>query len=208
MGRTPRLLTRNRSPSCRQRGGVGTELAIEPTTTSDAQLIARSLRDPEAFVAVFERHFDAVQRYARGRAEPAYVDDVVADTFETAFRRRADYDTSRPTALPWLLGIAINQIRRRRREERTRARLLPRLFVRDEAPAPARDSFGAARLRALLAGLREEDRDLLLLYACVELTYEECAEALGLPVGTVRSRLHRSRARLRAELERHGRGDE
>ncbi len=178
-----------------------TELAIAPTTTSDAQLIARSVRDPEAFVAVFERHFDAVHRYARARARADYIDDIVADTFETAFRRRGDYDTGRPNALPWLLGITINQIRRRRRDERTRARLLPRLFVRDEAPPPASDPVGAVRLRALLGHLREEDRDLLLLYACVELSYDECAEALGLPVGTVRSRLHRARARLRAQLE-------
>ena len=196
------------APIVLTRTSVGTELAIEPATASDAELIGCSLREPAAFVAVFERHFDAVHRYARARTRPALVDDVVAETFEVAFRRRLDYDRTRPNALPWLLGIAINQIRRGRRDEQRRARLLPRLFVRDDTPATASDPVDAARLRGLLADLREDDRDLLLLYACVELTYEECAEALGVPVGTVRSRLHRLRARLRVQLQRQGRSDD
>jgi RNA polymerase sigma factor (sigma-70 family) len=172
---------------------------------TDAEAIERSLSDPEAFGVVFERHVALLHRFARVRLGDSEAADLVAGTFEVAFRRRGDYDLTRADARPWLIGIAVNLIRRNRRDRGRALRTLARLFVHDEVEdrnlERAVASDGVAALRDLLSGMREEDKDLLLLHACLDLTYEECAEVLRVPVGTVRSRLHRLRAPLRTRLE-------
>jgi len=175
---------------------------------TDAEAIERSLSDPEAFGVVFERHVAHLHRFARVRVSDTDAADLVAGTFEVAFRRRGDYDLARADARPWLLGIAVNLIRRSRRDRGRALRTLARLFVYDEVDDRSLEravaSDGVAALRDLLSGMREEDKDLLLLHACLDLTYEECAEVLRLPVGTVRSRLHRLRAPLRARFDAYG----
>ncbi len=134
-------------------------------------------------------------------------DDVVADTFLAAFRRRQGYDLRRPDARPWLYGIAANLIGKHRRAE---VRML-RAFARTGA-APAVDghadrsdnrvSAAAVQrdLAAALAGLSAGDRDVLLLIAWADLSYEETATALEIPIGTVRSRLNRARRKVREVL--------
>ncbi|MBA3735274.1 MAG: sigma-70 family RNA polymerase sigma factor [Actinobacteria bacterium] len=172
---------------------------------TDAEAIERSLSDPEAFGVVFERHVALLHRFARVRVGDGEAADLVAGTFEIAFRRRGDYDLTRSNARPWLIGIAVNLIRHNRRDRGRALRTLARLFVYDEVEDRSLEravaSDGVAALRDLLSCMREEDKDLLLLHACLDLTYEECAEVLRLPVGTVRSRLHRLRAPLRTRLE-------
>jgi RNA polymerase sigma factor (sigma-70 family) len=171
---------------------------------SDAVAIGRSVADPDAFVAVFERHFSLIHRYLRVRVGDSDADDLAAQTFEIAFRRRAAYDGSREDARPWLFGIAARLVSEHRRRQRRATAGLRRLFFHNQKRGDADErpsDDGAPDLRAALASVREEDRDLLFLYACVELSYEECAAALALPLGTVRSRLHRARERLRRELE-------
>lgn len=177
---------------------------------TDAEAIAFSLRDPEAFVVVFERHFSSIHRYLRVRVGAADADDLAAQVVEVAFRRRADYRGDSPDARPWLLGIATRVASEHRRRQRRGVAALGRLFVRDAGRFTSVDDpiDGSSELRAALACVRAGDRDLLFLHACVELTYEECAVALGLPVGTVRSRLHRARARLHRELESGLRAEE
>jgi RNA polymerase sigma factor (sigma-70 family) len=171
---------------------------------SDAQAILRSLTDPDAFVVVFERHFSLIHRYVRVRAGDTDADDLAAQTFEIAFRRRRDYDNAREDARPWLFGIAIKLLSEHGRRRRRSLNAFARLLARDARGAQdiaesSRD--GALELRRALASVRQEDRDLLFLHACLDLTYDECAVALGVPVGTVRSRLHRVRERLRRDLE-------
>jgi RNA polymerase sigma factor (sigma-70 family) len=173
---------------------------------TDADAIAASLADPEAFVTVFERYFSMIHRFLRVRVGDADADDLAAQTFEVAFRRRGDYDQSRTDARPWLFGIAIRLANEHHRRQRRLLAALGRLLAReaqegDAAADPPVEVDGAPELRAALAAVRAEDRDLLFLHACVELSYEECAAALGLPVGTVRSRLHRARVRLRRQLD-------
>lgn len=170
---------------------------------ADASLIAESSADPERFALVFDRHADDIHRYVSRRLGPDLADDVVSDTFLIAFRKRASYDLGRQDARPWLYGIASRLIRENRRAENRRNRLLAR------TPVPEPESFderSAARvtsaqlqprLAKVLTGLSAADRDLLLLVAWADLTYEECAAALGLPLGTVRSKLHRIRAKVR-----------
>jgi RNA polymerase sigma-70 factor (ECF subfamily) len=161
---------------------------------TDADAIARSLRRPDAFEVVFERHFRAVFRYLRRRAGAA-ADDLAAETFTRAFAGRAGYDLARPDARPWLFGIATNVLRAHHRDA-----YLPPIAVERAVDLDADDRLDAAsslaRHAALLRALPVEQREVLLLVAVAELTYEETAEALGVPVGTVRSRLHRARAAL------------
>ena len=182
-----------------------TEITDERVT--DTTLVARSLSDPEAFAELFDRHAALIHRYAARRLGAQAADDVMAETFAVAFQRRRDYDLERVDARPWLYGIATNLIRNHRRAEARRWRAMAR-EVGGAASEPEADS-AAARVTAqaargdlarVLAGLPSRQRDVLLLYAWAELEYEEIAQALGLPVGTVRSRLHRARAAMKEGL--------
>ena len=177
---------------------------VESERASDAEAIERSLRVPDAFAALFDRHGAEIHRYAARRLGTAAADDVMAETFAVAFARRDRYDRSRPDARPWLYGIATNLIRGHRRSEARRWRAMSREPSRAEAEPEAdraaeRLTARAARadLTLALARLPARQRDVLLLYAWADLDYDAIARALGIPVGTVRSRLHRARASIR-----------
>lgn len=175
------------------------------TELTDSELIERSMDQAEEFVAVFDRHFSVIHRFLQVRGD-GVADDLAAETFAVAFRRRGEYDGQHPDARPWLFGIAVNLLRTHRRSERRRLGALARLSGERavDSSQTVIERIDARRtvvsLRAALDALRPEDRELLLLHACVGLTYEEVAEALAIPSGTVRSRLHRLRARLRDGL--------
>ncbi|MEU6999042.1 RNA polymerase sigma factor [Nonomuraea sp. NPDC046570] len=173
----------------------------------DAALIRHSLREPPAFAALFDRHAPALHRYVTRRLGDSLADDVVADTFLAAFKRRARYDLGRPDARPWLYGIAANLIGKHHRGEIRSYRALARTGVDEVADSYAdrveeRVSAVAAHrdLARALATLSAADREVLLLIAWADLTYEEVAQALGIPIGTVRSRLHRARKKSRDAL--------
>jgi RNA polymerase sigma factor (sigma-70 family) len=178
----------------------------EHTEHVDARTIARSVDEPEAFAELFERHFSLVHRFLSLRAGEQSAGDLAAETFAIAFRRRADYDATRTDARPWLLGIAANLAHEQHRSERRRRDTLLRL-ERERPIALQHDALAAIgagpdseNLRAALAELAPEERDLLLLFGCVGLSYGEIAEALSLPLGTVRSRVHRLRHKLCGRL--------
>jgi RNA polymerase sigma-70 factor (ECF subfamily) len=156
------------------------------------------------FADVFDRHYDAVHRYLARRVGPDLADDLTAETFTQAFDVRLRYDAKYADARPWLFGIATNLMRHHHRGEGRRLRAYARL----DRPADSGDAFGGidGRLDAERAGpaiagalmtLSQGDRDALLLFAWADLRYEEIAVALGIPIGTVRSRLNRARGRLR-----------
>ncbi|MFB4266445.1 RNA polymerase sigma factor [Nonomuraea sp. GTA35] len=177
------------------------------TEVDDAEVIRRARSDPAAFSALFDRHAPALHRYATRRLGDELADDVVAETFLAAFRRLGRYDTAHRDARPWLYGIAANLIGKHRRAEVRAYRALARTGVDEVAEGytdrvEARVSAGAAQreLAAALARLSPEDREVLLMIAWADLSYEEVATALGIPVGTVRSRLHRARKKTRAAL--------
>src|SRR5579859_7233989 len=86
-------------------------------TGSDADLITRSLTAPEAFAAVFDRHFRAVHRYLARRIGRQRADDLTSQTFTVAFERRSTFRPGSVGARPWLLGIATNLLRNDRRSE-------------------------------------------------------------------------------------------
>lgn len=188
--------------------GIGTARA---DAESDASVIARSRDEPEAFAALFDRHADAVHRYAARRLGGEVADDLVAETFTTAFQQRHRYDPARGAgadARPWLFGIATNLVGRHRRAEARRFKAMarvPALADHDEPLADRAADRVVARavrreLAAALAALPARHRDVLLLVAWGDLGYGEAAQALGIPVGTVRSRLHRARGKLREAL--------
>ncbi|MFF9221870.1 RNA polymerase sigma factor [Streptomyces viridosporus] len=170
----------------------------------DAELIAASLEEPERFAALFDRHAPAIHQYVARRLGRDAADDVTAETFLTAFRIRARFDPARAGVRPWLYGIAAKQIGRHRREEVRALKLLARTGhdpVADSWTDSADDRLAAEAAARPLAGalaqLSAGDRHVLLLFAWADLGYQEIAEALDIPVGTVRSRLNRARRKLR-----------
>ena len=172
---------------------------------TDAEIFQRSIRDPDAFRAIFERHASAVHAYARKRLGMAG-EEILAQTFLTAFEKRGRFDLSYGSARPWLLGIATNIIRHHLREEREYLRSLGRV-AREQSEAPVDDvaRLDAQRMKpqliTALLSLSDEDRETFLLLALGQLTYEEVASALRIPIGTVRSRIHRSRTHLRERVD-------
>ena len=176
-----------------------------PSPEDDARLIERSGRHPEAFARLYDRHAPAIHRYVARRLGPDAADDLMAETFLIAFRKRRRYDPARADARPWLYGIATRLVARHRKAETARYLLLERLggeTAAEPVDTEARVSAQALRgpLARALADLPEVYREALLLVAWADLSYEEVAAALDVPVGTVRSRLSRGRARLRAAL--------
>jgi RNA polymerase sigma factor (sigma-70 family) len=158
------------------------------------------------FDEMFEAEFASLHAYLYRRLGGDTADDLTAETFTIAFRRWDEFDQSRPVR-PWLFGIAANLVRHHWRKER---RML-RAYARGSVEAVAREDevlaerleiggTGIRSLAAALAKLRHEERDVLLLCAWAELSDVEIAEALSLPVGTVKSRLHRARERMRNQL--------
>jgi len=172
---------------------------------SDSEVIAASLVDGEVFLAIFERHFASIHGYLRRRLGRDGAEDLAADVFATAFARRASFDLARADALPWLYGIATNLLRNHLRLEERQLRSLAEAnavsIASDQGPLGAllRSSLEPVLAQALLA-LSPQDRDVLLLFAWGELGYEEISWALGLPVGTIKSRLNRARSRVRDAL--------
>jgi RNA polymerase sigma-70 factor (ECF subfamily) len=174
----------------------------------DAQLIARSIDCPEDFSGLFDRHYDRIASYLRRRLDTGVAEDLAAQTFLVAFERRATYDRRRTDAAPWLYGIATNLLRRHHRSEARRWRAYATAGVREAQPdgdpveASALDARAAApALGDALGGLRRGDRDALLLFAWGELSYDEVARALDIPIGTVRSRINRARRRCATALD-------
>jgi RNA polymerase sigma factor (sigma-70 family) len=161
------------------------------------------------FADAFQEEFPQLHRYLYRRVGRDLADELAAETFATAYANWSRFDDARPLR-PWLYGIAANLLRHHWRSERrqleayARTGLDPVADDLDESVARADARVQRRQLAAVLAELQGRERDILLLHAWAGLTDTEIAEALGLPVGTVKSRLHRTRAYLRNRLERGG----
>ncbi|MEV0198659.1 RNA polymerase sigma factor [Nonomuraea sp. NPDC050691] len=177
-------------------------------TLDDAGVIAVSLTDPEAFGELFRRHSPRLHAYIRRRLGPTLADDVVAEAFATAFRQRERFD-GRSEFAAWLWGIASKVIARHHRQETRMYRAFARTGVdpaEEGVAEPVDDRVAAAaygpHLAKALASLSSQDRGAVLLLAWGELSYAEIAAALDLPLGTVKAKIHRARAKLRKALPR------
>nr|WP_206327011.1 RNA polymerase sigma factor [Streptomyces sp. S3(2020)] len=165
--------------------------------------------DHDAFGDLFDAYARSVYNHAyRLTGEWTTAEDVVSLTFLDAWRLRAKVDEEGGSLRPWLLGIATNVARNTRRAARRHAAAVARLpraeAVRDFADEIAGRLDDAAQLavvRTALARLRRAEREVLALCVWAGLDYAAAAEALGVPVGTVRSRLSRARTTLAKHME-------
>jgi RNA polymerase sigma-70 factor (ECF subfamily) len=181
---------------------VGHEQAVE---VDDSVLWSRARTgDGEAFGMLFERHARTIYNFCFRRVGNwATAEDLVSIVFLEAWRR-LDKSLPRGKELPWLLGIATNVVRNRRRAERRHATALRRVPRPGPEPSFADDSDQRVddeelmgRALRLVAQLPRREQEVFALCAWSQLSYEDAAIALRIPVGTVRSRLSRTRARLR-----------
>jgi RNA polymerase sigma-70 factor (ECF subfamily) len=158
-----------------------------------------------SFEAAFEAEFAPLHRYLARRLGFSVADELAAETFAVAFRSWDRLDPERPVR-PWLYGIAANLVRHHWRKERRMLRAYARtgidpVFAEDEAAVERADADARHQeLAGALAALRRDEREVLLLHAWADLTDSEIASALGLPVGTVKSRLSRTREKRRNQL--------
>lgn len=188
---------------------------------SDRELWSRAgAGDSDAFAAVFDRHRESVRAYcARRSGSLDAADDLVSIVFLEAWRRRADVDLVHDSVLPWLYGVAGRTVQRRTRTALRHRRLLDRLSTHpsfdltarshaaahadhaEEVAARVDDERHLRKLSAAMSGLGRLDREVLLLCVWQELDHAAVAVALQVPIGTVKSRLSRARARLRRATE-------
>ncbi|QWF81505.1 hypothetical protein HUW46_04937 [Amycolatopsis sp. CA-230715] len=201
---------------------IGKDPHMQPMTdASDPAVPVMGLDRPDltsgdpapVFGLLFDRHAAPLHRYLARRVGTETAHDLVGETFLTALRQRTAYCPDAGTFRAWLYGIATNLLRHHVRTEVRGLNATARLAGRDERVARGPDSHvpdavDAQRKAALLAGaladLSEADRDTLLLVSWAGLEPAEAAEALGIPQGTVRSRLHRVRRQLRARAPKGG----
>jgi RNA polymerase sigma-70 factor, ECF subfamily len=161
--------------------------------------------DADALGVLFERHANAIYNYCFRRVGNwSTAEDLVSIVFLEAWRHRAQR-LSVEKVLPWLYGIATNVVRNRRRAERRYADALRRVREPESIPSFADDADSRVDderwmlpALALVARLPPREQDVFVLCAWCDLSYEDAASALRIPVGTVRSRLWRARRRLRA----------
>jgi RNA polymerase sigma factor (sigma-70 family) len=171
----------------------------------DAVVITASIEEPARFGAIFDRHAAVLRRYLVRRVGPADAEGILGDVFRIAFEKRGVYDPARPDARPWLYGIATRELARHRRGEARRLHAVARLAARRDAATDVAEAVTGAvdasvrwsEVAAAVTALPDGERDALVLAVWEGLSYEEVATALGIPVGTVRSRINRARRRLR-----------
>ena len=177
-------------------------------TSSDAEIIAASLADPECFGLLFERHFPAVFSYTVRSIGAVEGEEIASEVFVQAFSSRRRFDLTYRSARTWLLGIASNLVstgfrsfeRRTRAYRPARGRTGASEEFESEAAERVDASSHSERVHAALAGLRPPERTVVSLFVFGGLSYQEIAEVLGVREGTVKSRLSRGRANLRNAL--------
>lgn len=155
---------------------------------------------------LFDEHVDVIHAYLSRRLGPQIAGDATSEVFRLALEHSQSYDASRGSGIAWLYGIAGNVVRRHWRTEQRRLTRLARVssyaddgeddeFSRVDARLDARS--GHQSLLDAVAELPDADREILVLYAWESRSYREIADVVGVPTGTVRSRLHRIRRELR-----------
>ncbi|MGH9170027.1 MAG: RNA polymerase sigma factor [Acidimicrobiales bacterium] len=169
----------------------------------DEEDMRASRAEPDRFASIFERRVRDVHRYVSYRAGPGSADELTSETFAQAFASRASYDPAKASVKTWLYGVATNVVNRhlrleqRRQEAATRARAQRQL---DFGPDDSALDIDRLQLKRALGDMSPRLHDVVILVAALELTYEEAAHVLSIPVGTVRSRYSRGRKQLSRSL--------
>ena len=186
----------------------------EPTSIASAmsEAVLASIDHAHRFEAVFEQYHRTIYDYLARSVGPDRADEYAGDVFVAAFAARVRYDPELGSVRGWLFGIAANIRRNRARSDWRSRRAWDRVGVERDTEEGGFDvvdealDYGKelAWVAEFLRELSDIDRDVLVLYAWGELTYPEIAQALGVEVGTVRSRLARARGRLRELISGSG----
>ncbi len=203
-----------------QREPAGSTVAIErgrahtpvPALLSDAEVMMRSRVNPEWFAEVYQRHHAVIHRFLRRRVATDTADDIAAETFARAFAAVDRYSPRFVSARPWLFGIAANVLRQHfrsgRRAQSAYAVLAGLVPPEADPSTTAVERVDAERdakpFQRHVAALPEREQIVLRMRADHHLTYAEIAEALGIPIGTVRSRLARARVHVKNQDGHHG----
>jgi RNA polymerase sigma-70 factor (ECF subfamily) len=176
----------------------------------DADLWELSVKDPEAFGEIFRRHARAVFAMCYWRTGNAAVaEDVTSVVFLEAWKRRDAVVLEHRSALPWLLGVANHTSRNATRSLRRYSQALKRLdghrtLLDDDAVIDRLDAeISLNTVNEVARELNEQEREIVLMVFWSGLSYESAAVALGVPVGTVRSRVSRTRRKLQLRLGDH-----
>jgi RNA polymerase sigma-70 factor (ECF subfamily) len=162
---------------------------------SDDEVIAASRQSPTAFGQVFDRHWPALRRYLALRLGADLGEELAAEVFVRAFAGRHTYKDGDGDARPWLYGIAANLVRDHRRRERRHTAAMALL---DRAPTMPAQLPDVSAVMSQLARMPLGTREAVALWVWGDLSYEQIAQALSIPIGTVRSRLNRARTALAA----------
>jgi RNA polymerase sigma factor (sigma-70 family) len=186
---------------------VTSEIRMARGASDESLLQASANGDQRVFSELYERHARAIYNYLfRRLADWSEAEDLTAVVFLEAFRRRSEVVVVEGKLLPWLYGIATNVLRNRRRALWRNRHLVARLARQPDTvvtPDVAARSEAAQQMRSVLkriARLPRQQQDVIALCVWSGLSYDEAAAALGVPVGTVRSRLSRARDSLDAAL--------
>jgi RNA polymerase sigma factor (sigma-70 family) len=183
---------------------------VGPDQLSDSELWRRAAQhDSRAFGELFDRHADRVYNHCfRRTADWSLAEDLTSVVFLEAWRKRKQVRLHGDSVLPWLLAVANNCLRNADRSRRRYTRLLAKLPRSEDAPALDTESSDhiddAEQMRNILLVVHQlstEDQEVITLCDWSGLTYEETATALAIPIGTVKSRLSRAHARLRARMD-------
>lgn len=188
---------------------------IDREGLSDEDLVALVLEDPESYLYLVRRYQGRLARYVAGLTglHPDDIDDVLQETFLSAYRNLRGFDRQRQFS-SWLYRIAHNQAvsELRRRNRRAQYELsgladdLAERLASDEDLAVSLDRrIGSQAVRQSIQRLDEKQRHILVLYYLEEMSYTEISEVLQVPPGTVGSRLSRAKAAFRRQYRRQDR---
>jgi RNA polymerase sigma-70 factor (ECF subfamily) len=182
-----------------------------PARTTDAELLRRSRRDPDAFVAVCRRHTDALARFLGAELrDDTLAEELLAETLSEAWFARGRFrDPGDGSARPWLFGIAKNLVRRLARDRAIEVRARRRLGL----PLPQADAYAEVidRLAAAhdlgpaterLDGLPSDQREALELRVVHDLDYAEIGQRLSITAEGARTRVFRALTALRTQVGR------
>jgi RNA polymerase sigma factor (sigma-70 family) len=178
-----------------------------PRTAADWTAEIRT-KPHETFGLLFEQYSATIYNYCfRQTASWDTAEDLTSTVFLEAWRCRDRLVVEQGSVLPWLYGIATNVCRRQRRTVFRRWRAVRRLPPEVDQPDPADDVAGRvdderrmSEVLSVIERLPAGERDVVALVVWEQLDYQSAAAALDIPVGTVRSRLHRARRRLSTSL--------
>jgi len=181
-----------------------------PSSPSDQDLVQASLREPEAYALIVRRYELPLKRYVSRLlgAHSAHIEDVLQEVFIKAYINLNDYDQKRRFS-PWIFRIAHNEAMSLHRKKRTEPQLisgeeglliLERITDATDAQKNPDAARNEKRLRAAIAGLSRRYRDVIILRYLEERDYEDIADILQLPMGTVATLVSRGKRHLRKAL--------